>query len=293
MLPAPDAILSLRRRIAHTVAVLALASTCAAAQARDLAADVTEMVEVEVATVALAPRTGSPVVLLRQPGETAVIPIFIGPVEAQAIVRGLQEQKTLRPLTHELFGHALHGLGVRLARVFVDDLVDNTYLGMLELHVEGRDQPVLVDSRPSDAIALAVRSGASIHVAPKVLEAARRIDIEEIEPPQVVTALGITVVPATDELRQAIGLPDDPGLLVSGVSGAAETAGMRPGALLLEVNGELPNTPMQFLARIQGTPEGEAARLRYWQDGAAHDVEVPIDVPPRQRPRSGRPGITL
>lgn len=276
--------------------LLGLALLANSVSARDLAVDVAEMVEVEVAAVAevaLTPGAGSPVVLLRQPGATAVIPIFIGTTEAQAILRALHGQATVRPLTHELFGQTLQGLDVRLARVFVDDLVANTFLGMLELEVPGRDRPLRIDSRPSDAIALAVRAGASIHVAPKVLDAARRIDIQGIEPPQVVTAIGVTVVPVTAALREALELPDDPGLLVSGVSAAAEAAGLRPGALLLAVNGERPDTPMAFLTRVQDTPTGQPARLRYWQEGAVHEIEVPVDVPPRRRAAPTRPGMAI
>lgn len=253
------------------------------ADARELAIDAADSVQVEIATVAVARHSGAPVVVLREPGTSRFVPIFIGPVEAQAILRGLRGLETPRPLTHDLIGNLLGGLDARLERVFVDDLVDNTFLGMLELRIEGRDASVLIDSRPSDALALALRSGASIHVSRKVMEAAARIDVEGLPDHQVATALGITVVPVTANLREALGLPDSEGVLVSGVSGPAEAAGMRPGALLLEINGQAPTSPMQFLEQVRDIPSGGDASVSYWQDDATHRVEIPSDVrsPPR------------
>lgn len=260
--------------------------------ARELAADPDAMVEVEVATVGIAGFGGVPVVLLREPGAREVIPIFIGPVEAGAILRGLRGDRPRRPMTHELLGDVLDGIEVSLERVYVDAIVDNTFLGMLELRLAGHDEPVRIDSRPSDAIALALTAGASIHVAPQVLEAAREIEYKGFAD-QVVVALGITVTPLDDDLREALGLPDETGLLVSDVSGPAEEAGMVPGSMLLEVNGEPPENPMHFLELVRNTAEGEDAHLRYWQEGEEHELDLSTDVPtPRPRAREpATPGI--
>lgn len=281
----------LRRLLVLTLLVVLLAAWGQAA-ARELAAEPDTMVEVEVATVGIAGFGGVPVVLLREPGAREVIPIFIGPVEAGAILRGLSGDRPRRPMTHELLGDVLAGIEVSLERVYVDAIVDNTFLGMLELRLAGRDDPVRIDSRPSDAIALALTAGASIHVAPQVLEAAREIEYEGFDD-QVVVALGITVAPLDDDLREALGLPDETGLLVSDVSGPAQEAGMAPGALLLEVNGETPESPMHFLELVRDTPEDEDARLRYWQEGEEHQLELSTDVPdPRPRAREpATPGI--
>jgi uncharacterized protein len=255
------------------------------AQARELAVPPEEMVEVEVATVGTAGLAGVPVVLLREPGAREVIPIFIGVTEANAILRALAGERPSRPLTHELLGDVLEGVEVVLSRVYVDALTDSTFLGMLELTLPGRDEPVRIDSRPSDAIALALTAGASIHVAPEVLEAARQIEYQGFDD-QVVVALGITVTPLDDDLREALGLPDRAGVLVSDVSGEAAEAGLAPGDLLLEVNGETPQSPLNFLELVRDTPEGEPARLRVWQQGEVFEVELSTEVPapvPRRR----------
>lgn len=263
------------------------------ASARELAAEVDEMVEVEVATVGLAGPIGPPVVLLREPGVREVIPIFIGVSEAGAILRGLAGERPPRPMTHDLLGDVLGEIDATLVRVYVDAIIDNTFFGMLELSLPEREETLLIDSRPSDAIALALYAGASIHVAPQVLEAAQNIAYEGLDE-QVVVALGITVTPATDDLREALGLPDRPGVLVSDVRGPAAEAGLRPGALLLEVNGEVPETPLRYLELVRDTAVDEDARLRYWLEGEENELEVTTDVPPPQpvpRLRHDVPGI--
>jgi bifunctional DNase/RNase len=261
--------------------VALLAASLGTANARELAAEIDEMVEVEIATVGVAGFGGPPVVLLREPGAREVIPIFIGVNEAGAILRGLAGERSPRPMTHELLSDVLGEMEATLERVYVDAIVDHTFLGMLELSLPGRDERLRIDSRPSDAIALAIHAGASIHVAPQVLEAARDIEYEGLDD-QVVVALGITVAPVTADLREALGLPDQPGVLVSDVRGPAAEAGLEPGALLLEVNGEVPETPLRYLELVRDTAVDEDARLRYWQQGEEHEIEVTTDVPPRE-----------
>ncbi|MCE8037705.1 hypothetical protein HOP58_08375 [Halomonas sp. MCCC 1A11062] len=273
--------------------VALLAASMGAASARELAAEIGEMVEVEIATVGVAGFGGPPVVLLREPGAREVIPIFIGVNEAGAILRGLAGERSPRPMTHDLLSDVLGEMEATLERVYVDAIVDHTFLGMLELSLPGRDERVRIDSRPSDAIALAIHAGASIHVAPQVLEAARDIEYEGLDD-QVVVALGITVAPVTADLREALGLPDQPGVLVSDVRGPAADAGLELGALLLEVNGEVPETPLRYLELVRDTAVDEDARLRYWQQGEEYEIEVTTDVPPREpmpRPRQDVPGI--
>lgn len=273
--------------------VALLAASMSTASARELAAEIDEMVEVEIATVGVAGFGGPPVVLLREPGAREVIPIFIGINEAGAILRGLAGERSPRPMTHDLLSNVLGEMEATLERVYVDAIVDHTFLGMLELSLPGRDERIRIDSRPSDAIALAIHAGASIHVAPQVLEAARDIEYEGLDD-QVVVALGITVAPVTADLREALGLPDQAGVLVSDVRGPAADAGLEPGALLLEVNGEVPETPLRYLELVRDTAVDEDARLRYWQQGEEHEIEVTTDVPPREpmpRPRQDVPGI--
>ena len=173
------------------------------AQGRELAADVNDLVEVEIAGVGIT-NSGIPAVLLQRDGAEKVIPIFIGPGQARAIALGLRGTETPRPLTHDLFEHTLGALKARLRKVYVDDVRNDTFYGMLELEVQGRDDPLRVDSRPSDALALALRTGATIHVAPKVLEVAQKLEFGGLQD-KVVKAAGITVNAVSKKLRQEIG----------------------------------------------------------------------------------------
>lgn len=243
-----------------------------------------DLVQVEIATIGIA-SNGAPVVLLREPGARKVVPIFIGVAEAQAIARAMRGMEMPRPMTHDLFGNVLEALDVELTRVLVDDMANNAYLGMLELELPGQDRPLRIDSRPSDAMALALRAGASIHVAPKILEAAANIDFEGMDD-EVVTAIGITVGPVTDELREALALPEQSGVVVTRVIGPAEEAGLAPGALLLSVNNEMAVSPLRFLELVRDTPADEKALIRFWQEGEETEIEVSTDIPePRRRQR--------
>ncbi len=279
------------RQVTGALVVLALTVTLLAGQvqARELAVEPDDLVPVELATVGVDPVGGSPLVLLREPDSGDVVPIRIGVAEARAILMAQHGVDVPRPQTHDLIGNVLEGLDATLERVLVDDLSDGIYYGMLELAVEGRDEPVLVDSRPSDALALAVRANARILVSPEILQAGEDLEYEGMEDDQVVTALGITVVEATDDLRSALGLPDRDGVIVSGVRGRAAHLGLEEGALILAVNGETPETPMDFLDLVRATPDGERADIRFLQDGEEEEIELSTDIPRERREE----GITL
>lgn len=260
------------------VLLLVLALVAGAASARELATDPDRLLEVELATVGMDQHSSAPVALLRDPESGDVVPIVIGTDQARAILLAMHEVPLSRPQTHDLMVSILDHLDARLERVIIDSLEDGTYLGWLELRAPGDEEPRLVDTRPSDGLALAVRTGATIAVAPEVLEADVPFDFA---PPgeEVVTALGITVIRAEADLREALELPAVPGVLVSRAVGHAARAGVEQGALILEVNDRSPETPLEFLDAVSATPEDENARIRFWFEGEEHTIELPPDVP--------------
>jgi len=275
-----------QRSVRSAAFLLALVFTlmlASPAHSRELAVPPEDMVKVEIATLALS-MGGAPVLLLREPNARKVVPIIIGPAEAEAILRARNNIEMPRPMTHDLFGPLFEAFDAELTRVFVDELADNTFLGALELIVAGRDEPLLIDSRPSDALAIAIRLGATIYVAPDVMEAAADIQYRGLDD-EPVTAMGITVDVLTDDLREALDLAGRKGLLVTGVTGPARDQGLEPGDLIMEVNGEAPESPLKFLELVRDTDEGEKARIRYWQDGESRTMDVPTDVPTPQRQR--------
>ncbi len=122
---------------------------------------------VAVAGVTFDPVTKSPVVVLRDPETGNVVPVWIGVLEANAIVLALGGAEPPRPMTHDLLKSILHATETRLGSVEITDIREGTYFALL--HLEGNGKNVRVDARPSDAIALALRCGARILVSETVL----------------------------------------------------------------------------------------------------------------------------
>ncbi|HEY7523645.1 MAG TPA: bifunctional nuclease family protein [Candidatus Limnocylindrales bacterium] len=129
-----------------------------------------EFVEMVVESVRVHMLSSRHVVILKDPGRDRYLPIWIGPWEAQAIAMKLQGLTPERPLTHDLFAATLEELGVRIDRVVISNLAEETFHARLYLEQDGRT--LEVDSRPSDALALAVRSGVRIFAAEAVLDQA-------------------------------------------------------------------------------------------------------------------------
>ena len=125
----------------------------------------------------------TPVVLLReQAGDRRVLPIYIGPEEARAIALALEGVETPRPMTHDLMRDLLQALGAQVRSITVTDLRDSTFFAEIEVAVDGR--VVRVSSRPSDAVALAVRVEAPIFASEEVLADAAMPAAEESEEEQ-------------------------------------------------------------------------------------------------------------
>jgi len=128
------------------------------------------LVEMVVESVRVHMLSSRHVVILKESEHDRYLPIWIGPWEASAIAMKLQGLTADRPLTHDLFASALENLGVRVDRVVISTLAEETYHA--RLHLE-RDGTVFeIDSRPSDALALAVRTGGRIFASEAVLEQA-------------------------------------------------------------------------------------------------------------------------
>jgi bifunctional DNase/RNase len=108
----------------------------------------------------------NPVVLLVDQPETIALPIWIGQAEATAIAIQLQGVKTPRPMTHDLLKSILQSLSATVKRVVVTDVQNSTYFA--EIHIVSNGQEIIIDSRPSDAIALALRMEAPIYIEEKV-----------------------------------------------------------------------------------------------------------------------------
>jgi bifunctional DNase/RNase len=128
----------------------------------------------EVKALIVDPIANMPVVILRDAEDKSFLPIWVGVFEANAIALQLEGIKTPRPMTHDLLRETIGAFGGKLDRVVITKLEENTYFAELHLAVEGR--ALVVDSRPSDAIALALRTSSPVFVEEQVLEKSRAQD---------------------------------------------------------------------------------------------------------------------
>jgi len=123
----------------------------------------------------LDPTSNVPIVILRDEGSQLFLPIWIGVFEANAIALRIEGVQTPRPMTHDLLRLSFDQLGAQIRKIVICDLRENTFYALI--HLWHRDQELTIDSRPSDAIALALRAEAPIFVLQSVLEKARAVDL--------------------------------------------------------------------------------------------------------------------
>ena len=132
-------------------------------------------VEMRIQGLMVDPITNMPIVVLRDPRTDAKLPIWVGVFEANAIAIELEKIKTPRPMTHDLLRDIVGQLGARVARIAITDLQENTFYALIYLALNG--DTVAVDARPSDAIALALRTKAPIFVEDTVIDNAKTVNI--------------------------------------------------------------------------------------------------------------------
>jgi len=128
-------------------------------------------VEMKIRGLMMDPVTNMPIVVLKDVQGTSVLPIWVGIYEANAIALEIEKVQTPRPMTHDLLKNVLLGLSVRVQKVVVNDLKDDTFFALIWVEREGR--LMSIDSRPSDALALALRVDCPIFVEDEVLKSSK------------------------------------------------------------------------------------------------------------------------
>jgi len=126
------------------------------------------MIQTRVDKVGIDLQTDQPVVMLSDPMGRRILPIWIGPLEASAIALEMEGVKPPRPMTHDLLKNILELLGAQVSMVLINDLQEGTFYAQIVLKVAEKN--ITVDARPSDAIALALRTKSRIFVEEKVME---------------------------------------------------------------------------------------------------------------------------
>ncbi|HEU4889133.1 MAG TPA: bifunctional nuclease family protein [Thermoanaerobaculia bacterium] len=139
-----------------------------------------DLVPMSIKGLMLDPMSNSPIVVLKDDDEKLFLPIWVGIFEANAIALQLENITTPRPMTHDLLRDMIKQLDARVTRIVINDLKDATFFAQIRLliHRAGSEQMLEIDARPSDAIALALRTEAPIYVAQSVLDQAQTITPE-------------------------------------------------------------------------------------------------------------------
>jgi bifunctional DNase/RNase len=142
------------------------------------------MVEVVIDSIRVSLMSPQRIIILREMDSERFLPIWIGPFEADAITLSLQELEVTRPLTHDLLRNVLQVLGADVLRVNITELRDDVFYARIVISVNGRE--LEIDSRPSDALALAVRAHVPIFVAESVMEEAASEPEPDVETEEAV-----------------------------------------------------------------------------------------------------------
>ncbi len=135
--------------------------------------------EMRIRGLLMDPTTNSPIVILKDVSSEAMLPIWVGHFEASSIANEIEKVAPQRPMTHDLLRNVINQFGASIARIIVTELKDNTFFAVIELDWQG--QTILLDARPSDAIALALRADCPIFVRDDVLRASKSTEIETVD----------------------------------------------------------------------------------------------------------------
>ncbi len=135
-------------------------------------------IKMKVKTLLFDPVSNMPIIILKDESSEEILPIWVGLFEANAIAMQMEKIQSPRPMTHDLLRNMLSQFNVELEKVVINDLMESTFFATLYLKYNGSH--AIVDSRPSDAIALALRTDSPIYVDSEVLNKAKNSDIAEM-----------------------------------------------------------------------------------------------------------------
>lgn len=194
----------------------------------------------------------TPVVILENAREKKFIPIWIGKQEATSIAMVLEKVAIPRPNTHDLIRNILRGVGAVLNRITITDLRENIYYASLTLKLDARE--FQIDSRPSDAIAVALRMKAPIYASSRVLAKAGRLPSPQIPREHFRKIMGIHVQDLTSELASLFNLRVQEGVLVADVEpgSIASKAGFQRGDVITRINYETSNNVAELESLLKG-----------------------------------------
>jgi bifunctional DNase/RNase len=224
-------------------------------------------VEMRVRQVVLDPTSNAPVVILESLQEKKFLPIWIGSAEATSIAQELEQVQSPRPNTHDLIRNLLKGLSATLNKVTINDLRNNTYYATMTLKM--RNQEFQVDSRPSDAIAVALRMKAAIFATPQVLAKARPLPSSPEQRQDLKESMGIHLQDLTPQLASLLDSPGTEGVLVADVDLAspAMEAGLSRGDVIVKVNDKAVQKATQVETALKAAKKPTRVKLEVLRKG--------------------------
>ena len=250
----------------------AVVTACSCGHSPSSSSGATELspddVKVRVARVGFDDQTGSNYVLLLDPSQSRALPIMIGENEATAILLALHGVKPERPFTHDLIRSIIGQTGNSVDRIVIGDMRDEVYYATIYMD-GGR---YTIDSRPSDAIALAMGMNVPIYVNDKLFESAPTIGLGG-KIPDTAHALGLTVEQMTPDLASAFGAPGARGVLVSEADSSAEKAGVARGDIVTKV-GDRQITALEDFNRQIAQVKAGGVTLTLNHDGSSRTVTL-------------------
>ena len=226
-----------------------------------------DVLEVKIKGVTIDPQGNTPVVILEEQQGHRAFPIWIGLPEARAIMLEMEGISTPRPLTHVLLHNILVDLNVKIGRVIITDMQDDTFYATILLR-QG-NKTLTIDARPSDAIALALHVHAPVFATKKLLDAVRPVPLQE--PPSaasIVKTLGMHLQNLDATLASFFHLAKAGGVLVSSVEtgSQAERHGMRRGDVITNIDGKPVKDIQDFLGTYKEKKVGQEMRCQVTRD---------------------------
>jgi bifunctional DNase/RNase len=205
------------------------------------------------------------------------LPIWIDLPEARAIALELERIAPPRPLTHDLIRNLLNALGARLRRVTITDLRNNTYFALLSLELRG--ETLEIDSRPSDAIAVALRMKAPIYATTEVLAKAKPLPAPGSRDEGARQKLGLQPQNLTAELAALLDLSSQRGVLVADVApgSPAANAGLQRGDILIKANDQALQSAADLDAAVEKVKAPAQIRLEVIRNGKP--IVITVDLP--------------